>query len=130
FVLESGAVKALKLRVLLIAPIISGGDAQQLEGFDVASPHHVRPRAQINEVAVLIKRNRLAFGNVRQALDLVFLAAPFEKYLGLFAALDRFLESLVLLHDLLHLLLDFREILRRESMARHIKIVIKALIGR
>ena len=63
-VLEGGAVDALELRVLLVAFVVGAGDTQQLERADVAGAHHVRPGAEIDEIAVLIERDLFAFGNV------------------------------------------------------------------
>ena len=45
---------------------------RQLVGADVAGAHHVRSGAQVNELAVFIIRNRLAFGNVLYDIELEF----------------------------------------------------------
>ena len=58
------------------------------------------------------------------------MAASFEENFGFVTALDRFLEGLILLHHLLHLLFDFGEIFGRKTVALNIEIIIEAFIGR
>ena len=69
-VLERGAVDALELRVLLVALVIRAGHGGELERADVAGAHHVRPGAEVNEIAVLEIGDLLAFGNVFEVADL------------------------------------------------------------
>src|SRR5271154_1740240 len=63
-VLERRAVDALELWVALVALIIRAGHVRELERADVAGAHDVRPGAEVEKIAVLEIRNRLAFGNV------------------------------------------------------------------
>ncbi len=60
-ILESGAVDALELRILFVAFVISAGDVGEFERADVAGAHHVRPGAEIGELAVPIDRDLFAF---------------------------------------------------------------------
>ena len=55
-VLERGAVDALELRVLLVALVVGAGHGGELERADVAGAHHVRPGAEVDEIAVLESR--------------------------------------------------------------------------
>ena len=55
FVREGRAVDALQLWVVLVAPVVGGGDAQQLVRLHVAGAHNVRPGAEIYELAVLVE---------------------------------------------------------------------------
>ena len=75
-VLESRAVDALELRVLLVPLVIGARHRSQLECTNVARPHHVRPGAQIQEIPVLEVGDRLALRNVRQVPSLNLLALP------------------------------------------------------
>ena len=71
-VLERRAVDALELRVALVALVIRAGHGGELERAHVAGAHHVRPGAQVDEIAVLEIRNRLALGNGFEVADLEF----------------------------------------------------------
>ncbi len=128
-VAEGRPVNALELRILFVPAIIRSRHTQQLEGFHVAGAHHVRPGAEIDKVAVLVKRDRLPFRNVSQTLHLVFLLSLLEKGPGFVARLDRFLEGLVLLHDFPHLLFDPGKIFRREPVG-DVEIIIEAFVRR
>ena len=57
FGFERGAVNALELRILFVALVVRARDGGQLECADVSRAHHVRPGAEIDELAVAIKRN-------------------------------------------------------------------------
>ena len=121
-VLESSAVDALELRVALVILVIGAGDAGEFEGANVASAHHMRPGAQVNELAVFVIGNCLAFGNVFQISQFELAGSrPFAEpaqspalgvFHGLLAADDDPLERVVRLDLFFHLLLDFREIFR------------------
>src|SRR5208337_4902638 len=69
-VLERRAVDALELRVALVALVVGAGHAGELERADVAGAHHVRPGAQVNEIAVLEISDLLALGNGFEVADL------------------------------------------------------------
>ena len=71
-VLERRAVDALELRAFFVALVIGGGHAGELERADVARAHHVRPSAEVNEIAVLEIRNRLALGNLLEQIQFEF----------------------------------------------------------
>jgi len=136
---ESRAVDALQLRVLLVALVIGAGDLRQLERADVARAHDMRPGAEIEELPVLIVRDRLAFGDVREVPQLEFAGhrtlaeRPETPALGVLSGLlardDLLLEDMVGLDLLLHLLLDAREILRSDAMVE-LDVVVKPILDR
>ena len=53
--LKGGAVNTLELRILLVAFIISAGQAGELERADVSCAHDVRAGAKVDEIAVPIE---------------------------------------------------------------------------
>src|SRR6476620_9417481 len=69
-VLESGAVNALELWIVLVAFVVGAGDAGELERTDVAGAHDVRAGAEIGELAVAIERDFFALGNVLADVEL------------------------------------------------------------
>ena len=139
-VLERRAVDALELRVFLVALVVRAGDAGELERADVAGAHHVRPGAEVNEVAVLEIGNLFAFGNVLQIADLELaritgpLAQPAEPaalrvFHRLLACDNHLLEDVVRLDLFLHLLFDLREVFRRDAMLQ-LHVVVKPVLHR
>ena len=126
------------MRIALVALVVGAGHAGELERANVAGAHHVRPGAQINEIAVLVIGNWLAFGNVLQVpnFELARVARPLAQSTepaGL-RVLDRlltrdhfFLERMVRLNLLLHLLLDLRKIFGRDAVAEF-HVVIKPIL--
>src|ERR1700685_621010 len=73
---EGGAVDALELLVLLVAPVVGARDREELEGLDLRAVPDVGARAQVHELAVLVERDLLPLGNVGEAPELVALLAP------------------------------------------------------
>src|SRR5579862_5847973 len=139
-VLESSAVNALELWVLLIALVIRTRDSGELVSANVASTHHVRPGAEVDKITVLIISNLLAFRNVREIanFELARISRTFSQStqpaaLGildsLLASHDDSLERMVGLDFLPHPLLHFREILGRDAMLQ-IHVVIKSVFDR
>src|ERR1039457_3748728 len=139
-VLERRAVNALELRVAFVALVVGAGHGGELEGADVAGAHRVRPGAQVNEVAVLEIRNRLALGNRFEIADLE-LARTFRTLAqsaepsalrilhGVFARDDNFLKDVVRLDLLFHLLLDVRKIFGRDAMLE-VNVVVETVFYR
>src|SRR6185436_9986203 len=124
----SGAVNALELRILLVALVISAGDAGELERADVARAHDVRAGAEIGEFAVAIERDFFALGNVLDdvELELARLRPLAETAQGTTVGhVERFgardgdaLERMVRLDLLLHLRLDLLEVLGRNPVTQ------------
>ena len=91
---------------------------------------HVRAGAQVGELAVLVKRDGLALGNVGEAADLVALLADLLDDADGFVAGDLLAgEGLVLGDDLLHLGLDLREVLGGQLVVE-VDVVIEAGLRR
>ena len=55
FGFERSAVNPLELRIFLVALVIRARDVGELECADVSGAHHVRPRAEIDELAVAVE---------------------------------------------------------------------------
>ena len=140
-VLESGAVNALQLRILLVAFVISARHVRELERADVAGAHDVRTGAEIDELSVaVIARSASPSGMSWMISSLNLLgfralakAAKRARFGHARALRSRvtstFARKVVGLDLLLHLRLDLLEILRRDAM-RQIHVVIKAVLDR
>ena len=100
----------------------------------------MRPRAEIDELAILETGNLFAFRNlvdqvelesarVFQALRKPTEATAFRHRLRLFARNHHPLEALVLLRHLAHLRLDLLEIIRRDPVL-HVEVIIEAIFDR
>ena len=72
FGFERRAVNALKLRIFFVAFVVRAGDGGELERADVSRAHHVRPGAEIDELAVAIERNFFVGRNVFDDVEFVF----------------------------------------------------------
>ena len=70
FGFERRAVNALKLRICFVAFVVHAGDACEFERADVSRAHHVRPRAEIDEIAVSIERDFFVGRNVFDDVEL------------------------------------------------------------
>ena len=127
FLRPGGAVDTRQHGVLGIAAPVGTGHLHELEGgADLAGRGHVRPAAEITPSALVVELDVLALRNGVDELDLEQLALGAEELLGLVARFRRLAEGLVALDDLAHLLLDRREILRREGLVAE-KVVIEAV---
>ena len=72
FGFERRAVNALKLRIFFVALVIRARHGGQLECADVSRAHHVRPGAEIDELAVAIERNLFVCRNVFDDVEFEF----------------------------------------------------------
>ncbi len=123
-----GPVDALEHRVALVAAPVGPRGRQELEVLHVAGRRHVRPAAEVDEVSLPIQRHPCGV-DALENLDL-------ERFVPLAEEPDRLLarhllplEGMVRLRDLLHDLLDLREVLRRERF-RFREIVVEAVRDR
>ena len=123
---ERGAVDALQHLVALVAAPVRAGDAGELEGLQAAGRRHVRPAAEVGEIALGIERH-LPLGDALDDLDLVVLADAAEvgDSVGACELAARHRE--VRTGELLHGRLDAREILGRER-AIALEIVVEAAL--
>src|SRR5947208_9442587 len=121
-----GAVDPLEHRLLLVAAPVGARRRQELERLDLAGGLHVRPAAEVDEVALRVERHRRR-DEALEDLDLVTLAAPPEELDRLRARHLLALERQVGFHDLAHDLLDLGEVLRRE-WRRAVEVVVEAVL--
>ena len=87
----------------------------------------MRAAAEVEPVALEIDLDRLVAGNGIDQLDLESLALVAEHLFCLFARPDLLREGFVARDDLAHLLLDRREIFRRERLVAE-EVVIEAVL--
>ena len=125
---ESGPVQTLQLRIGLLAAIIGRRHTQQLESLNVTRAHHMRAGAEIHEFTIGESGDRFPFGDVVQALQFELLSLCLQQGFDFLTGPYFFLEYLILLDDLLHLLFDTRKVLRRKAMIGDIKIVIESFV--
>ena len=139
FGFERRAVNALKLRICFVAFVIRAGDVGELERADVSRAHHVRPGAEIDELAVAVERNLFVRRNVFDDVELEFAGLGSFAQSGepaFFSELERFVprnfdpfERMVRFDFVFHLGLDLFEIIGRDAVGK-IDIVIKAVLHR
>ncbi len=115
FVGPGRAVDPLQHGVLRIAAPIGSRDLGQLEGAELARRRHMRAAAQVFPVALPVQRDRLARGDGGDDLGLVVLADGLEMLDRRFARQHAPVHRLVGLRELVHLRLEFLEVLRREG---------------
>jgi hypothetical protein len=125
---ERRPVQPLHHLVFFVAPEIRPRHALQLERLDGARAFHVRPAAQIREIARVVQADRFAFGNVRQPFQLVRLAPPLHQLPHLFARLFLAHERQVFGHNLGHFRLDRRKVFFRQPMLQ-VEIIVKPVLG-
>ena len=127
--LRGDAVEALHHRVARVAAVVGPRHGRDLERLDAAGRRHVRAAAEVPVVAALVERDRLALGDVREALDLVGLAASLEELPRLLARHLDALEGVVRLRDLGHLGLDRGEVLLAEAVLE-VEVVVESVVRR
>ena len=113
---ERGAVDTLQHLVLRVTAPVRAGYLHQLMNLQHARARHVRPAAQIREIALRVKRDLLVFRNRLHELDLVVLAELIEEGDCLVARHFAVRDREVLRHDLVHALFNLREIFFRERL--------------
>ena len=137
--LEGRSVDPLQLGVPFVAFVVGARHMGEFEGADVARSHHVRARAQVDEVPVGVERNLFVLGNPREDVQLE-LAGDFPLPKRRQPPLRRQLHRLVPGHhlalehvvgfDLLaHFLFDTRKILGSDPVAQ-LHIIIKPVVHR
>ena len=122
---ECRAVQTLQLLAVGVAAPIGPGKLHHLESADLAGGGNMRARAQVNKVAMAVDGDLLV-GQVVDVLKLEALVG--EDFLRPLDGNHFAHEGLVLLHNLGHLLLDCREIVRRDVLGQ-LEIVEIAVVG-
>ncbi len=110
-----GAVDALQLLVLGIAAPIGAGNARQLEHLQESRVRHVRAAAHVHVFLVVVQAHGLLVGHVLHEAQLVFLAALAEDLDHLVTGRHLLDHVVVLRDELLHAMLDRREVFGREG---------------
>ena len=127
---ERGAVDALQLRVLLVAQPVRARDVEHLECLDAPGGRDVRPAAEVGELAGLVDGNLLVGrGELLDEVALHEVAFRLEALQALLARQKLARVGQVLLHQLLHLLLDGFQVLGRERLLA-IEVVEESALGR
>ena len=122
-----GAVDPRQLRLLLVTPPVSAGDAQQLECLQVPGGLDVRPTTEVEEIAGAVNAHLVPLDLVFDQLDLVVLSAPPELCQCLLARHGLLREGSVLLREAAHARLDCRQIRLRHRLAEG-EVVVKAVL--
>ena len=126
---ERGAVDALQLRILLVTQPVRAGEVEHLEGLDAPGGRDVRPAAKVDELAGLVQRDLLiGLGELLDEVALHEVAFRLEALQTFGAGQKLARVGQVLLHQLLHLLLDGFEVFGREGLLA-IEVVEEAALG-
>ena len=126
---ERGAVDALQLRVVLVAQPVRAGDVEQLERLDAPGGRDVRPAAEVGELAGLVDGDLLVGrGELLDEVALHEVAFRLEALQALLAREKFARVGQVLLHQLLHLLLDGLQVLGGEGLLA-IEVVEESALG-
>ena len=110
-----GAVDALQLLVAVVTTPVGASHLHQLEDFELGGCRHVRAAAEVDEIALAVKRHLLTGRNGTDQLGLVFLALLQEKVDGLVTIPDFAADRDVLLRQFSHALLDGLKVFRGEG---------------
>ena len=106
-----GAIDSLQHFVRRIAAPVGTRDAGQLESLaEPSGRRQVRAAAQVDEITLLVERDRLVAGDVLNDLRLVLLAKLAEEPDGIVPVPDLPLDGFVAVDDFLHPFLDDREV--------------------
>ena len=106
FLLKSSAVNTLEHFIMFIAAPVRAGDTLQLHRFHLAGGKHMRPRAEIDEIPLLVKRNDRPFRQAVDKLDFIALSPVREKTQRVGTADLLAHQRQILLDNAFHLFLD------------------------
>ena len=125
-----GAVDALQLCLVVVAPPVGAGQFGQLERLaDKTRRRLVRPAAEVQPLALVVDGDRLGLGQVADQFGLVALASLLEVGDGGFARPRLAAERRIAGHDLAHLRLDPGQVLQAEGLVAS-EVVIEAILDR
>ena len=94
--------------------------------FDLSGAEHVRPPAQVDELAVLVKGQGLAFFQIGE--DFLFVGSVGDHLFCFLAHNIDPLELVILLDDPLHLALDLLQVGGRKRLG-HVEVVVEAVVN-
>ena len=124
-VLADDAVDALEHLVVLVAAVVATRHLHQLDGADLRGMLHVRAATHLEVVAHGVRADRLAFGDVREALELVLLPFKARGHVGArhLGAHERLVER----DEARDFLFDRRKVLGSETMLE-VEVVVEAVV--
>jgi len=123
---EGGAVDAGQHGPPHVAAPVGAGDAEELEGLDLAGAGEVWAAAQVDEVALLVEADGVVFDGLEQ-LDLVDLLCLAHAADGLVSGQLDPLERQVLGDDRAHLVLDARQVIGADGLGQ-LEVVVEAVV--
>lgn len=121
---ERGAVNTGQHRIGFLAPVIRTGNAGQFECADVAGVVHMGTAAEIDEIAELIKRDRFAFGDIREAFQLEVLFLFRQEFDCFLASEFETGKRELFCGEPGHFFFDFHQILRCQLGCSEIEVVV------
>ena len=124
---ESRCVNSLQHLPVGVASPVCTCHAHQLVSLDLSGGFHMRSCTQIHEVALLVEGNHGVLRQILNQFHLIRFVLLFHKFDGFFSRQFKSFQRIVCLYDLLHFLLDLREIFFAELMLR-LKIIVEAVI--
>ena len=124
---ERGAVNTGQHRIGFLAPVIRTGNAGQFECADVAGIVHMGTSAEIDEIAELIKRDRFAFGDIREAFQLEVLFLFRQEFDCFLASEFETGKRELFCGEPGHFFFDFHQILRCQLGCSEIEVVVKSV---
>ena len=127
-VTPGGTVDALQLLIAGIATPIGAGHLGQLEGLQLAGAGHVGATAQIDEIALTIKRKIFLTGNILDDANLVLFAHLVEQLDRLVPGHNGTGYRQILLGQLFHALLDTRHVFVGKR-ALILEVVVEAVLN-
>ena len=111
---ECGAVDARQHLVAFVPPPVRPGEAQELEGLDLARRGKVRPAAEVREGALGIHAH-LVVADGLEKLHLVWFTHLLEHGYGILPLDDPAFNGDILGGQLIHAFFDLRQVLFREA---------------
>ena len=119
-----GSVDSGEHLVVLVSSPVCTGRRSQLERLDLLGAHQVRTRTQFDEITLLIEGNGLALRQILNQLHLVRLFPILHHLNRFFPRQCKVLQTVALLDDFLHLLLDLVQIL--PGQRRHVEVIVES----
>ena len=126
--LEGRAVDPLEHLVLLTAPPVGPGHAEELDVLHPGRAPHVGAGAQVHELALLVEADGRVLGEIVDELHLVGLPLPLHEGDGLRPRELEPLQLQILPLDLLHGLLDLLEVVGGE-VEGGVEVIVEPLLG-